>query len=95
MVSWETLATQSVAPRVDDTAIRDLSAASEVVISHLFGSIHKANHLIREAKDLGLLVVEDCAQGRTEETLWNMDEYGRPCPSYFSVHNMTIQYNYI
>ena len=34
-----------------------------VVISHLFGSIHKANHLIREAKDLGLLVVEDCAQG--------------------------------
>eukprot|EP00913_Durusdinium_trenchii_P031936 g29910.t1 len=31
-----------------------------VIISHLFGTIHKAGHLIREAKDLGLLVVEDC-----------------------------------
>ncbi|CAL1139708.1 unnamed protein product [Cladocopium goreaui] len=34
-----------------------------VVISHLFGSIHRADHIIKEAKDLGLLVVEDCAQG--------------------------------
>ena len=33
-----------------------------VVISHLFGSIHKAGDLIREAQSLNLLVVEDCAQ---------------------------------
>ena len=33
-----------------------------VVISHLFGTIHKAGDLIREAQALGLLVVEDCAQ---------------------------------
>ena len=36
---------------------------AQVVISHLFGSIHRADHIIKEAKDLGLLVVEDCAQG--------------------------------
>ncbi|CAE7518927.1 ads-1 [Symbiodinium sp. CCMP2456] len=33
-----------------------------VVISHLFGTIHKAGDLIREAQALGVLVVEDCAQ---------------------------------
>ena len=39
--------------------------SSQVVISHLFGSIHRADNLIQEAKHLGLLVVEDCAQGWT------------------------------
>ncbi|CAK9109588.1 unnamed protein product [Durusdinium trenchii] len=57
-----------------------------VIISHLFGTIHKAGHLIREAKDLGLLVVEDCAQSFLGAMPANRRSLAAPWPMGFRGH---------
>ncbi|CAE7345973.1 per [Symbiodinium natans] len=57
-----------------------------LVITHLFGTIHKAGHLIREAKELGILVVEDGAQAFMGSVLPEKRSAACPWPMGFRGH---------